>query len=320
MPNGDRAREITNAERTALERMRDVASFVAIAIVFVNSFQLCVLASPRDTVLACAQTRVPLAFAWAKFMTKTVMKCALVRCRESADVCRERDVMYLCNHRAWADFFVDVYATEGRAFTMSRMLVACAFPLFMLPAMFVGAVFGFNRDGVQDKERLNAALDGHFERFRDVYGGAVVYPEGTRNIRDHSLPLKRGMLRYAHGRKMRVQCVCIAGKERVFSSHLLSAKRGLTLPIYFSQVVRADEHDDFEDFYNEVRAKWDDAWSNAYGVREEDLRALAEYEPKERLVKASTRADVVAAGGALFTIACVALACVCALRVAQRLY
>ena len=58
------------------------------------------------------------------------------------------------NHRAWSDFFLDLYVTEGRAFTMSRPLVAYAFPLFMVPAMVSGTVFGFKRDG-GDYEKLS---------------------------------------------------------------------------------------------------------------------------------------------------------------------
>ena len=33
----------------------------------------------------------------------------------------------------------------------------------------------------------------------------LLYPEGTRSQRQASLPLKRGMLRYAHTRKLPVQ-------------------------------------------------------------------------------------------------------------------
>lgn len=37
----------------------------------------------------------------------------------------ERPIMYLCNHRSWADFFVDVYLLGGKAMIMSR----CPLPL-----------------------------------------------------------------------------------------------------------------------------------------------------------------------------------------------
>lgn len=43
---------------------------------------------------------------------------------------KERCV-YMCNHRSWADFFVDTYLTEGGAAPMARMMVYAAFPSFM---------------------------------------------------------------------------------------------------------------------------------------------------------------------------------------------
>jgi 1-acyl-sn-glycerol-3-phosphate acyltransferase len=39
--------------------------------------------------------------------------------------------MYLCNHRSWADFFIDVFLTQGLAAPMSRALVFYIFPFFM---------------------------------------------------------------------------------------------------------------------------------------------------------------------------------------------
>ena len=54
--------------------------------------------------------------------------------------------MYLANHRAWADFFLDLYLTEGRAFMLSRFMVVYAFPLFGIPAVILGAVFAFKRN------------------------------------------------------------------------------------------------------------------------------------------------------------------------------
>jgi 1-acyl-sn-glycerol-3-phosphate acyltransferase len=296
----------SSSSHSALDAALGAVRFAAIAPIFAASFQLSLFCNPRDALRLDQRARLSTSYVWARFMTRTVMNVRLKLAPGSRELCRERKVVYLCNHRAWSDFFVDVYSTEGRAFTMSRMLVAYAFPLFMAPAMFVGAVFGFNRDGVRDKEQLNRDLDAHFETFHDSYGGVVIYPEGTRNIRDYSLPLKRGMLRYAHTRRMSVQVICTAGKERVFSSHLVSAERDCVLPIYFSDAIHAEEYPDFEDFYNEVRARWDDAWEGANVVRERDLESLPDYAPKELLVKASTRADIVAATGAILTVASLA--------------
>ena len=41
-------------------------------------------------------------------------------------------VLFVANHRSWADFFVDVLATSGNGQMLSRAAVAAAFPAFML--------------------------------------------------------------------------------------------------------------------------------------------------------------------------------------------
>ena len=278
--------------------------FAAICPVFALSFQLSLFFG-KEALRLDKRTRLSPGFEWARFMSKTVMRSRLKLAPGSSTICRDRRTVYLSNHRAWSDFFLDMYATEGKAFTMSRMLVAYAFPLFMVPAMYCGAVFGFKRDS-GDKEKLNSSLDAHFETFGD-YNGIVIYPEGTRNVREHSLPLKRGMLRYAHSRKLAVQVMMTARKEKVFSSHLVCANRNVALPIHFGEVIRAEDYPDFEDFYNEIRARWDDGWCAVNAVSEAEAEKLLDYVPQERPVRSDTRNDIATIGGVLVTVFAVAL-------------
>jgi len=288
---------------TASERVM----FAVVAPIFALSFQLSVFFSTDGLRLDRRQRRTP-GFEWAKFMSRGVTGTRLKLVPGSAALCREkRKTVYLCNHRAWSDFFLDMYVTEGRAFTMSRLLVAYAFPLFMVPAMVSGTVFGFKRDG-GDYEKLNASLDAHFEKFGGEFTGMVCYPEGTRNIKPQSKPLKRGMLRYAYSRKMAVQVICTARKERVFSSHLYCAERNLALPMYVTEVIQAEDYTDFEDFYNEIRSKWDDAWCEANRVNEKDVESLPDYVPRERVVACTNRHDALVASSALCAVIGVALA------------
>ena len=288
---------------TASERVM----FAVVAPIFALSFQLSVFFSTDGFRLDRRQRRTP-GFEWAKFMSRVVTGTRLKLVPGSAALCREkRRTVYLCNHRAWSDFFLDLYVTEGRAFTMSRLLVAYAFPLFMVPAMVSGTVFGFKRDG-GDYEKLNASLDEHFDKFYDEFTGMVCYPEGTRSIKPQSKPLKRGILRYAYSRKMAVQVICTARKERVFSSHLYCAQRNLALPMYVAEVIQAEDYTDFEDFYNEIRSKWDDAWYEANRVNEKEVESLLDYVPRERVVACTNRHDVLSASSALCAVLGVALA------------
>lgn len=90
---------------------------------------------------------------------------------------KEGKCVYLSNHRAWADFFIDMYITEGRAFILSRFLVVYVFPMFAVPAMINGAVFAFKRNKPGAHEELNKQLDAHLKNYTD-FSGFVLYPEG----------------------------------------------------------------------------------------------------------------------------------------------
>ena len=56
------------------------------------------------------------------------------------------------NHRSWADFYLDVVATDGNAQMLSRMAVALAFPMFMGAVCVIRSVVLFRRNIKHDKE------------------------------------------------------------------------------------------------------------------------------------------------------------------------
>ena len=56
------------------------------------------------------------------------------------------------NHRSWADFYLDVVATDGNAQMLSRMAVALVFPMFMGAVCVIRSVILFQRGRKHDKE------------------------------------------------------------------------------------------------------------------------------------------------------------------------
>lgn len=56
------------------------------------------------------------------------------------------------NHRSWADFYLDVVATDGNAQMLSRMAVAWVFPMFMGAVCIIRSVILFQRGRKHDKE------------------------------------------------------------------------------------------------------------------------------------------------------------------------
>lgn len=224
--------------------------------------------------------RPSFSYVWSKFMTEAVMgvKLKLVGNR---GLYKDGECVFLSNHRAWADFFVDMYLTEGRAFILSRYLVVYAFPLFAIPAMCDGALFAFKRGKPGAHEELNAQLDAHLKTFPD-YAGFVVYPEGTRNVKPRSLSLKRGLLKYTWSRKKTVQVIIAADKEQVLSEQIGKASYGVEIPVGYSDVIHSSEYEnDFEGFAREVQKTWDAEWEKVYSARRDRTRAL---HPKAQLV------------------------------------
>ena len=56
------------------------------------------------------------------------------------------------NHRSWADFYLDVVATDGNAQMLSRMAVGLAFPMFMGAVCVIRSVVLFRRNIKHDKQ------------------------------------------------------------------------------------------------------------------------------------------------------------------------
>jgi 1-acyl-sn-glycerol-3-phosphate acyltransferase len=70
--------------------------------------------------LALGEDRLLLWLSRAKFMiTVTRTQIKLAGPTRAAEPCKQ-PIMYLANHRSWADFFVDLYLLGGRGVIMSR--------------------------------------------------------------------------------------------------------------------------------------------------------------------------------------------------------
>lgn len=185
--------------------------------------------------------------------------------------------VYLFNHRSWGDFIVDQYVTEGRSLFMSRLAVLLVFPTFMGALKVLRSVITFKRGAIADKEKFNRWIDE--QRASSPQTGLSVYPEGHRSLQDVSLPLKRGMLYYAHSRKLPVQVVIGANKEAIISEKHCTARLNQTAVVGFSEPIITADYPDFEDFWAKVQQTWDAQWAKVYGADWEGLPELEVQEP-----------------------------------------
>ena len=182
---------------------------------------------------------------------------------------KDEACLYLANHRSWADFFLDVVATDGRAQMLSRAAVAVAFPAFMLAVCVIRSVILFRRDNVKDFNAFNAMIESRIKA--SPVDGLIVYPEGHRSTKAKPLPLKKGMLQFAWSRKIAVQVVASSGKEGVISEKATSARWGRRVVVAYSVPIRPADHADFESFFARVVDEWVATWNR---VAREEAAAL----------------------------------------------
>ena len=170
-----------------------------------------------------------------------------------------RSSLWQCNHRDWGDFFIDLYVVEGRAGFLSRLAVLIAFPVFGIYGLVTKTACFFRRNSKgRDFSKFNERVTQHIQR--SPCQGIVVYPEGTRNIKPESLPLRRGMIRYACAEKVPVQIVMTTNKENVLSQKKKKACFGTKCIVGYSKLIDPSEYESFEGFFDEIQATWDAEW------------------------------------------------------------
>lgn len=131
-------------------------------------------------------------------------------------------------------------------------MVFYIFPIFMTSALVIRSLVLINRGNVGDKDRFNARLEKLIKSSH--VPGLLVFPEGTRNLRPESRPLRKGMLVFAYSRRLPVQIVMTARKESVMGSEKRpTAAYGREIWTSYAPVIQSKDFDSFETFWAKVR-------------------------------------------------------------------
>lgn len=169
--------------------------------------------------------------------------------------------VFLCNHRCWADFFVDQALCGGAAY-LSRLLVIVGVPTSSLYAWLGRSTWYFNRKSGIDRTQFGSFIESLWKLRPDH--GLIVYPEGTRNLGDEPKRLKTGVIQYAYEHDHPVQAVVTAGKERVINEKKMSASMNQLVVTHVSPVLHPKDFDNKEDFIAAARKLFTDSWAKAY--------------------------------------------------------
>ncbi|KAL6058867.1 hypothetical protein QOT17_014541 [Balamuthia mandrillaris] len=171
-------------------------------------------------------------------------------------------VMWLCNHRTWADFFVDHMLTGFQCAYLSRCLVFLGIPLNSWAGFTNDTVWFFRRPAQRDRRKFIET----FYRFLDrrykstPWHGLLIYPEGSRNVQPDSLPLKKGCINYAYDRGLPVQIIIATNKEHIFNERTLTSKHNVRVRVGYSKVLRPENYSSSEVFFSAIESLWLETW------------------------------------------------------------
>ena len=193
----------------------------------------------------------------------------------SAKLSRAPRLMICANHRTWADFVVDM-AVIGNGVVLSRLAVMIVLPWTGAYSWFFGGAIIIQRGKKHAKrDWLNDIVDDHLTNLTPGQP-FLVYPEGHRNTKPGSLPLRTGTLRMAHALQLPVQITITTNKDDAVSEKTLHIARGVTLVTHTSPVLRPDDAEfagegGVDKWIARFQAEWDASWKAA-----EDGRAAGE--------------------------------------------
>lgn len=196
-------------------------------------------------------------------------------------------VMYLANHRSWADFMVDSVLTNGGSY-LARYGVFFGVPMSCFYGWVSGSVFFFHRQKGIDRDAFARFIETSWN-YRPATG-LIVYPEGTRNLKQVSLPLKKGALEAAYKLKVPIQVIITTNKENMINERSLSVQTHTKMVVFYSRVIHPKDFDTLQAWFAAIQELWDESWKKCHECTEPqpfegqslDLITKAKSEPAVR--------------------------------------
>ena len=170
----------------------------------------------------------------------------------------KKKCIYLCNHRSWADFWID-YEIVGGACLISRNIMKKVLPFTALRAKKSGDIIFFNRGNTDSKYELYKKILEKIKK-RNV----LIYPEGTRHTSNKSKPLKMGIIKLAYKNNIPLQIVITSNKEQIFSQKKLTYNKDVQCKYYASEKISPSEYPSLSKFIESVQEIWNELWNEIY--------------------------------------------------------
>lgn len=96
------------------------------------------------------------------------------------------------------------------------------------------------------------------------YKCMLFYPEGTRNLKETSLKLKKGLLIYSFERNIPIQIYITKNKENIYNERKIQSNFNIELNTAYSKLIEPKKYNNFEEYYTDINKNWDKLWNYIY--------------------------------------------------------
>ena len=200
-----------------------------------------------------------------------IFNVKIIRISEN-DIARDKDIIYLTNHRSFADMFIDPMIIGYCGMFIARNLVALVFPFSFIVSKLTNNCIYINRENVGNIVKFFKLVEDTRKKFTHL--NIIVYPEGTRRPNSHlPCPLKKGFIYHSYNNNLPLQIFISKNKEKVINESKFTFNTGQTVFVSFSNVLSPNkEIETIEEYYARVQFVWNNIWMNAFSLNEKNFK------------------------------------------------
>ena len=182
-------------------------------------------------------------------------KITIIKNSKSSPISKNSTI-YLVNHRSWADFWIDYNILQGTF--ISRKEVKYVLPFST--TLGKSNIIFFDRKSKKSKNKLYENIKNTLNKNKNI----ILYPEGTRNLKNKSKPLKFGIIKLGYEQNVPFQICINSNKEKIINEKKFIIQRNITCEYFISEIIHPKNFNTLEEFIKYIQKKWYESWNIIY--------------------------------------------------------
>lgn len=193
---------------------------------------------------------------------------------------KENCKILFANHRSSVDSIILFLLMKENYVCLAR------YAALLIPFVWYGAIYNqglFFKRGSTKVTDLYKKVDNYFEKYPNKT--LLVYPEGSRNTTNKTLPLKEGFIRYSFETKKKSQIVITLNNEQIFDEKKLKSGSNVDILYKFSEVIDPNDYQTYDDYKKKIIDCWNDQFNEIYQNYEKDINNQGFIKTTDELMK-----------------------------------